>query len=92
MPPATQQRLSDKTLRALHTSLPSAHALIGEALNGSFVSAEEGSTALIAASQAINSLAHDVTSDPESSALPPAWRDDVFELQGYVAEAVNRAC
>ena len=91
MPPATTERLSVETLRALRTSLPIAHELIGLALSGYYVSVNQGSAALNAASTAINALAQDVTSDPESSALPDTWRDDVFLLQGYVADAVNSA-
>ena len=60
MPRATERRLPEEKLKALRTSLPTAFDLIGDALSGYWVSAEQGSAALLAASRAINALASDV--------------------------------
>lgn len=92
MPRATERRLPEEKLKALRTSLPTAFDLIGDALSGYWVSAEQGSAALLAASRAINALASDVLSDPESGALSAQWREDLFALQGYVSEAAEMFC
>ena len=52
MPRATERRLPEEKLKALRTSLPTAFDLIGDALSGYWVSAEQGSAALLAASRA----------------------------------------
>ena len=89
MPRAAQARLKPDVLKALRTALGPAGQLIADALGGFWVSAEQGSAALRAASQAINALVDSVLADPDSDELPVEWRDDLSDLQGYVSEAVE---